>query len=111
MQQNDSQQILELMHRALGFISEYQILGFFPLDMFLHLLVGLLLMKLLVTDKRRPWAAFGIVFLCELAKEWFDSYALTATWQESVKDILVTMVYPTFYVAKAIFIRILGSAR
>jgi hypothetical protein len=87
-------EIMQPLHRVLGYISRTKIFGSIPLDMLLHFLFGMILTIVFRRFKFSYWKATGIVLALEICKEIFDSFALTATWQEAFKDILVTMSYP-----------------
>lgn len=81
--------------RVFGFFSNTKIVGEVPLDVVMHLGVSYALMVVLLIKKVRFRIAYGIIFLLSIAKEIMDSFSLTSSIEESIKDILVSMIFPT----------------
>lgn len=88
--------MLEYLHNFLGFISNTKILGLIPLDIFAHLLVSYSIFIYLLYKRKFPiLLSYIVVFTLSIFKEIFDSFSLTNTVEENVKDILVSMIFPT----------------
>lgn len=87
-------EIYKSIHNILGTISNTVLFGWLPLDMLLHFTLGAVITILLRLKGKSPTFAFVIVLLLEIAKEIFDSFSLTATWEEAIKDLLITMIFP-----------------
>ncbi|PIP96581.1 MAG: hypothetical protein COW00_19395 [Bdellovibrio sp. CG12_big_fil_rev_8_21_14_0_65_39_13] len=86
---------MQVIHHFFGVISNTLLFGFLPLDIVLHYLVGLCITILLLKKlKNNLILAFFILLSLAIAKEIFDSFSLTATWMESIKDLSVTMIHP-----------------
>jgi hypothetical protein len=51
---------------------------------------------LLLKKKKSHKFAFMVVLGLALLKEVFDSFSLTASFEEAAKDILITMIFPIF---------------
>ncbi len=83
-----------LLHQFLGFISRTKLFGWLPLDIVLHSVIGLILSVILLKKKHTHFKVLCLVFLIAVAKEVFDSFSLTASIVEAVKDILITISFP-----------------
>lgn len=79
--------------------------GIFPLDILCHLMVGMLVSKKLIKDKKKPWKAFFVVLVLAILKECFDYFRINFTIMESIKDIIVTMTYPTYYLLRGLVMK------
>lgn len=75
-------------------ISSYLILGFLPLDKFLHFMVGVIVTILLRLFKIRMSIVFSATLILALGKECIDFYVLNNTFWEQFLDIGVTLIYP-----------------
>jgi hypothetical protein len=87
--------ISKFVGKILGFFSNTKLLGFIPLDVVMHLGVSYLIMFIMLAKKVRFLYAYLTVFLLAIAKEVFDSFSLTNTIEENIKDLCVSMVFPT----------------
>lgn len=87
-------EIYKSIHNLLGMISRTTLWGWLPLDMVLHFSLGALITIILRLRGKSALFAVVVVFLLEVTKEIFDSFSLTATWEEAIKDMIVTMFFP-----------------
>ena len=75
-------------------ISNYKILGIFPLDKILHVVAGMIITIVMRSfGLRMRWVILCLVIL-EIIKESIDSTVYTATGSEHAMDILATFAYP-----------------
>lgn len=81
--------------KIFGFFSNTKIAGEIPLDIVMHLGVSYILMVILIIKKVKFRIAYGVVFLLSISKEIMDSFSLTSSVEESFKDIIVSMIFPT----------------
>ena len=87
--------MIDLIHNVLGFISETSFFdGLIALDVVMHLTISYALMIYLLYKKTKFSYAFIVVVFLSLLKEFFDSFSLTSTMSESIKDFLVSMIFP-----------------
>ena len=87
--------ITKWVGQILGFFSNTKLLGFIPLDVVMHLTVSYIIMFIMLAKKVRFLYAYFTVFALAVAKEVFDSFSLTNTIEENMKDLAVSMVFPT----------------
>jgi hypothetical protein len=87
--------IIKSFYQLLGFFSNTKLFGVIPLDIVMHLSVSYALMIILLIKKVRFLYAYFFVFFLAIAKEIFDSFSLTNTIQENLKDLIVSMIFPT----------------
>ena len=85
---------MKTVHNILGYISQTKLFGWLPLDIVMHVTLGMLITVIAYKKLKSVYKAFAICLVLALAKELFDSQSLTASWGEAIKDIAVTMVYP-----------------
>lgn len=83
------------VHNLLGYISNTKIAGIIPLDIVMHLFVAYLIMVILLKCNVKIIRAYLIVLVLSLFKEVFDSFSLTNVIGENIKDLLVSMFFPT----------------
>lgn len=83
------------VHNLLGYISNTKIAGTIPLDIVMHLFVAYFIMIILLKCNIKIIRAYLIVLTLSLFKEVFDSFSLTNTIDENIKDLLVSMIFPT----------------
>lgn len=83
------------VHNLLGYISNTKIAGIIPLDIVMHLFVAYLIMVILLKCNVKIVRAYLIVLVLSLFKEVFDSFSLTNVIGENIKDLLVSMFFPT----------------
>lgn len=83
------------VHNLLGYISNTKIAGIIPLDIVMHLFVAYLIMVILLKCNVKIIRAYLIVLVLSLFKEVFDSFSLTNVIGENIKDLLVSMIFPT----------------
>ena len=77
-----------------GYISKSTLFGFLPLDILAHLIVGTGVTIIGLKLKFKfSYVFLFLLFLC-LAKEYYDSFVITSSAQEHLKDFIVTMIYP-----------------
>ncbi len=86
---------MQLLNNVLGYISNTKLWGFIPLDVIMHLLVSYLIMFIMLWRKVRFRYAYLVVLLLSLIKEFYDSFTLTNVLSENIKDLLVSMCFPT----------------
>ncbi len=75
-------------------ISNYQILGWIPLDKVLHFIVGMALTLFLIRFKLRLIYILVSILALALIKEYIDSFAYTSHWLEHSLDALTSITYP-----------------
>lgn len=78
----------------MGKLSKTYLFGWLPLDGLLHFLVGLVLTLIFRKKGFDPKKSVAIIFVLQLIKEGFDSFKMTATWEEAARDTLFTMIFP-----------------
>lgn len=83
------------LHSILGYISNTKLLGFIPLDIVMHLVVAYIIMVILLKCNLKIIKAYFIVLILCICKEVFDSFSLTNAIEENIKDLLVSMIFPT----------------
>lgn len=83
------------IHNVLGYISNTKILGFIPLDIAAHLVVAYVIMVILLKCNIKIIKAYFIVFSLCVLKEVFDSFSITNTIEENLKDLFVSMILPS----------------
>lgn len=83
------------LHDFLGYISNTVFFDFIHLDFLAHFFIGYLIMFILMKKKIKVTNAYFVVFILSLFKEVFDSFSLTNTLQENIKDLIVSMTLPT----------------
>lgn len=86
--------MMRQVNRILGTISDTTLFGFLPLDIVMHLVLGAIITFTFLKITKSAMKAFIICFIVAIAKEVYDSNTLVASWQESIKDIIVTIIYP-----------------
>jgi len=86
------------MFSLLGKISNIKLFGFLPLDVLLHIVASYIIIILLLKSKMNQSRAYMIVLGLALVKEIFDSFTLGSSVDESIKDVLVSMLMPTLVV-------------
>ncbi|MBT3583367.1 MAG: hypothetical protein HN509_00560 [Halobacteriovoraceae bacterium] len=83
------------INQIFGYISRTKIAGVVPLDIVAHFILGILILlfclKILKLDFKK---SFLILLALTVGKEIYDSFTLTATWEEALKDFCVTFSYP-----------------
>lgn len=92
------QYLPEFVFKILGFISKYQIFGFIPLNITLHLTISALITFYLLKKKIEPKKIFIIIFLLGLLKELFDANALGNTWEKHVRDMCINLIFPSLVI-------------
>lgn len=75
-------------------IATYKILGFLPLDKFLHFIVGLIVTAALRYTKFSFKTIFFVILGLCIVKEIIDIQRLNSSFLESLADTLVTYIYP-----------------
>lgn len=67
----------------------------FPVDAYLHFMVGLLIFGVVLTISRSVWASFFVVLALAILKEYYD-FGVTPNAQlfESIKDVAFSILYP-----------------
>lgn len=88
----------------LGAISQTKLFGWLPLDMLMHSILGALIAITTQIFTKSAWKAFFVCLGAALLKELYDSTSLVASWSEAIKDIVITMIYPSFLVV-VVFIK------
>lgn len=83
------------IHNFFGYISNTTIAGVIPLDIAMHVLVAYLIMFILLKCKVSSAISFLIVLGLSITKEIFDSFSLTNTIGENLKDLIASMLLPT----------------
>lgn len=75
-------------------ISTYQIMGFLPLDKFLHFLVGLIITIALRYSKFSFKTIFFVILVMCIVKEIVDYGTIQSSVAESIADTVVSFLYP-----------------
>jgi hypothetical protein len=86
--------IFQKLHNLLGYISTTKLFGWIPLDILVHFSMGMIITILALKKLKSSSKAFLITLALAILKEIFDSFSLTASWEEALKDVLITLIYP-----------------
>jgi VanZ family protein len=92
---------MRMIKGALGYISDTVLFGWLPLDILVHFILGIIITVICFKYTKSAVKSFIICLLLALAKEAYDSTTLIASWQESVKDVIVTLIYPIIFLITA----------
>lgn len=86
---------MKIINEALIYISKNDLFGILPLDILFHYVIGVFLTIALlkIFKNNLVFSLLGVLFL-ELLKEYYDSFTMTASLGESLKDIFVTLIHP-----------------
>lgn len=77
----------------MAYIANTDIFGI-KLDIFAHFIFGVLI-TVFLKKRKMSWPKIFLILLAVcLVKEIYDSFALTASLGEAIKDTLVTLIYP-----------------
>lgn len=95
----------KMLHNFLGTISQTKLFGWLPLDILMHGIIGAIVTIVVQVYRKSHVQAFVVCLILALLKELFDSMSLTASWGEAIKDILVTMIYPTLLLGISTFMK------
>ena len=88
------------MRELFSYISKTKIGGVIPLDVVAHLTVSYaIFIYLLVKKNKQPKLAYFIVVMLSVLKEVNDSFTMTNTIEENIKDIFVSLFLPTLVMA------------
>ena len=79
-------------------ISQTRLLGYIPLDIFLHFLLGYIIFITLRKLTKNDVAAFLILMTLEIFKEIVDSFSLTNKVTENITDFIATMILPVILI-------------
>ncbi len=82
------------LNQILGYISKTKFWGIIPLDIVSHVVVSIMLTIVGIKLKISYLKICCGILTCALLKEFYDSFVLTSTWIEHIKDIVVTMIFP-----------------
>ncbi|GAB4011672.1 MAG: hypothetical protein Fur0010_06470 [Bdellovibrio sp.] len=86
---------MKFINEALIYISKNDLFGVLPLDILFHYIIGVILtIGLLKAVKNNLILALIGLLIIELLKEYYDSFTMTASLGESLKDIFVTLIHP-----------------
>ncbi len=87
-------QAKEAIVDILEFIATYRLFGILPLDIIAHLVVSITITIIVLRYKKSYTWVFGILIVLGLAKEYYDSFALSANILEHIKDMIINLIYP-----------------
>ena len=83
------------IHDFLAFVGSYQLFGVIPLDIIAHLTVSITITLLLLRFKKNYLLPFCVMLIIGLLKEYYDSFAMTNSMGEHIKDMCMNLLYPT----------------
>lgn len=91
----------------MGKLSKTYLFGLIPVDGLLHFAIGLILTLVLRKKGLSPIMTVTLIALIQLLKEFLDSFSMTATFEEALKDTVITLIFPVlnlilFYVKRTI---------
>ena len=82
------------LNNLLSFIGTYQLFGIIPLDIIAHLIVSIIITLIILRLTKSYLGVFLVLGTLGLVKEYYDSFSMTSTMIEHVKDMCVNFVYP-----------------
>jgi len=82
------------VENVLAYISKTVLWGWLPLDILAHAIVSYVLFLIAYKLKFSYWKTLLFIFVLALLKEFHDSFALTSSMDEHIKDLIVTMIIP-----------------